>query len=170
MKKNQKNHQLWHSYCSIFFMKIISVILLFLYCVPSFLGIGVFHCGCTQSQGLVVMSVHQEATCPPCSSSDDSCCPHGEQQHGKNDVQDDECSDDECCSLEYQSLDADYLNATRLNDTQSKSVSLLLFSFSMIDSGVTNIKKNVTAAQNHSLPPGSLLNVPLIYMILQLRL
>ena len=146
-------------------MKIISVILLFVYSVTTFVGIGVFHCGCTQSQGWVVMAT----TCPPCSKTAENCCPHGDRHHDEEkNEQENGCQDDDCCSVEYQYLKVDQLNVTHSHDVQAKVLSLFSSPFLSTDGYINGIRNCYAVIKNHS-PPG-LLKIPLIYIYAQLRL
>jgi len=130
----------------------------------TFAGIGIFHCGCTQSQGLVVMAV--QTTCPACTTSAKDCCPHNDHHH---DEESDGCHDDDCCSLKYQYLTVDQLSATQCHDIQPKVLSLFFSSFLSVDGFTAGVRECFTIVKNHS-PPPDLLKIPLIYIHDQLRL
>ena len=137
---------------------ITSVILLIVYSLSSLVGIGIFHCGCTNSQQLVFFTV-KDASCPLCTKSADVCCSHNEPHH---DEENDE-HEDGCCSLEYQYVDADQLIFTQFNDAKAKILTLLPLS---ADCLITSIKECFAFTKIHSPP----LKIPLIYLHAQLRL
>ena len=142
---------------------IISAVLLFMYGVSTFVGTGVYHCACTHSQRLVIMSVHLSCQC---SSSPETCCPHNDQHHHGED--EDDCGND-CCSLEYQNVDVDQLIGKHFYNHLTKVLSLLFYPFLPVNGLNGNVKEYTFAVNNHS-PPPDLLKVPLIYMHRQLRL
>ena len=148
---------------------IISVVLLFVYSVMTFVGIGIFRCGCTQSQQLVVMSV--QTACPPCSSSTESCCPHSDQyQHEKDDDRENGCQENDCCLLEYQYMEVDQLLVAHFQDIRAKALSLVFFPVISVYYGMTTTFNECTVNVKNNSPPRDLLKVPLIYLHAQLRL
>ena len=147
--------------------RIISVILLFVYSVAALVGVGYFHCGCTQSQGWIVLAIRN--TCPPCSRATEDCCPHSDQHHDEeNGVQNNGCQNNDCCSVEYQYLKVDQLSVTHSHDVQAKALTLLFSHCLSVDGYITDIRECYATIKNHS-PPG-LLKIPLIYIYAQLRL
>jgi len=142
----------------------ISVIILFIYSVSTFVGVGVVRCGCTNSHKLVILSFHPSCLC---SDSADDCCPHNDQYqdvHGKTG-----CHDENCCSVVYKYVNAVHLKVTPFNDHPAKVVSLLFFSHISVNKLFDNIKECAADIRNNS-PPFFSLKIPLIYMHGQLRL
>ena len=146
-------------------MKMISVILLFVYSVSTLVGIGVFHCDCTHSQRMVVGAFRY--TCPLCCNSDDSCCRHNHRQHDEQSEKSGEEHD--CCSLVYQHVEVDQLSVVQYYDFQAKVLSLFFSPCLLIEGFATGIKECSAAIKNHS-PPSGLLKIPVIYLHGQLRL
>ena len=138
----------------------IAVIILFVYSALSFVGVGIFHCGCTNSRQLVLMAFH--TTCPSCSNSGDSCCHHNDQHHHDED----DCDEDGCCMPEYKHIDIEYLNVEKYKDVQAKV--LILFTLPVVGL-ISEIKESFVVIKNNS-PPDRLLKIPLIYLHSQLRL
>lgn len=145
------------------FANVISIILLFVYSMLTFLGIAIYHCSCTHSQGLVVMAI--QTGCPPCSSSAENCCSHNGHHHDE----DNDCEEGDCCSLDYQYLKIDQLKVDQFHNSHLKVFSLLFSPFLSVDDFTIGIKDDFAAIKNHS-PPSGLLKIPLIYMYAQLRL
>ena len=143
---------------------IISVSVLFIYCMMTFFGIGVIRCGCTNSQRLVMMSFHPSCLC---SDSDEDCCQHNHRHHDEN--KEPCCQDENCCSLVYKHVDIDHLIITQFNDHPAKILSLLFSPYLPVNAFIDSIKECATEVKNNS-PPLCLLKIPLIYMHSQLRL
>ena len=144
-------------------MKIMSVILLFLYSMAAMVGVGTYHCGCAQSQGWVVMAVR--TACPGCTTSTENCCQHNAHHH---DDESDGCQDDDCCSLKYHYLKVDQVSVTQSHDIQTKVLSLFFLPFISVDNSITGVRDLIDQNKNH--PPPGLLKIPLIFLHGQLRL
>ena len=144
---------------------IISVVLLFIYSISSFVGIGVIHCGCTHSQRLVMMSVHPSCLC---SSSVETCCPHNDQYHDDEEEEEEDCGND-CCFVEYQYVEIDQLNVKHSQNHSTKVLSMFFFPLLPVHGLIDDAKEYTVAVNNHS-PPSDFLKIPLIYMHRQLRL
>ena len=143
---------------------IISVVLLFLYSIFTFVGIGVYRCGCTHTQRLVMISVQPSCQC---SGSHEKCCSHNDQCHDEEDDEDG-CGNN-CCAIEYQYVDVDQLNITQVYSHLTKVISLLFFSL-LPDNELNGNTQDYTVAVNNHSPPPDLLKIPLIYQHRQLRL
>ena len=140
---------------------IISFIILLVFSTLTFVGTGIYHCGCTHTPQMVLLAF--QTTCP-CSSSDEDCCPHHKAHHD-----DENCDEDEdCCSLSYQRTEIDPYHVTRLHDVQAKVLSLFFLPFTSVDGFITGISDCFT--QISERPPPGLLKTLLIYMHSQLRL
>jgi len=144
-------------------MKFAGIIVLFVYSMLTFVGVGIFHCGCTHSQGLVVMAV--QTACPPCTGTTESCCSHNDQYH---DDDTSNCEDEDCCTVEYQFLDVDQLNVSQFHEVKAKVVSLAFSPFLLFDSFYSAVSERFIEIKNNS--PPVLFNIPFIYMYAQLRL
>ena len=142
---------------------IISVLMLLVYSMLTFVNVGIFNCGCTDSQQFVVLNV--QTTCPPCSNTTESCCPHNEHNN-EEDIEENE--DDDCCSLSFQYIVVDQLNITKLQSFNNQPKVLTLYTLPLITL-ISDIKECVTFTKNHS-PPFNLLKIPVIYLYGQLRL
>ncbi len=142
------------------FTSIISIILLSIYSVSTFVGIGIVRCYCTHSQRLVMMPVQPSCQC--CNSSK-SCCQTENKQPGKKH----NCKKD-CCSLIYKYVEVDQLSSTQFYDMLTKVLSLLFSPLLSVDDLMVSIKEYATIKINS--PPPGLLKIPLIYMHGQLRL
>ena len=140
---------------------ILSFALLLVYSMLTFVGIGIYHCGCTQSQQLAVWSIQTE--CPPCSSTVEKCCPHGEPHHFELNS----CGEDECCLLAYQYASVDQLYVTQPNNDQAKVLSLFFLPFVVLIAGVR--RESIFCKRIHS-PPPNFATTPIIYLHRQLRL
>ena len=140
---------------------IISIIMLTTYSLLTYVGVGVYHCGCTHSERLVMMAF--QPVCP-CNNSAEDCCTHHDSHH--NDEND--CGDEDCCSLAYQRIEVDQLYGAQFQDVQVKVLSLFFSPVTLVDCFVTGIEERFIQIKNHS-PPG-LLKIPIIYLHSQLRL
>ena len=143
---------------------VISVILLFIYSVPVFVGVGIIRCGCTDTQRLVLMSFHPSCLC---SNSTNDCCRHNDQHHDED--HEPGCQDEDCCSFMYKYVNVDHLNVTQFNDHPTKVLSLLLFPHFLVNRLINSFKGYTFGIKNNS-PPFCLLQIPLIYIHRQLRL
>ena len=145
-------------------MKLSSVIssfaLLFVYCMLTFVGIGVYYCGCTQSRQLAVWAMQTE--CPPCSSTVERCCPHGDPHY----YEANSCREDECCLLAYQYVSVDQLYVTQPNNDQAKVLSLFFLPFVVL---IASVRDSAGYRKIHSPPPNFKIT-PVIYLHRQLRL
>jgi len=143
---------------------IISVILACICSASTIVGIGVIRCGCTDSQRLVVLSIHPSCLC---SSSENDCCQHNEQ-HNDHEHEDFGCMDNDCCSLVYQHMDVDQLIISYTHDYPAKNVASLFFPILSVDILMDNVKQCVAIINNNS--PPVFFKIPLIFMHRQLRL
>ena len=151
----------------IYYVKLTGVILLFFYGVSTFVGIGVFHCGCTDSQRVVVLTAQNGCFC---SNLNDECCPHSEQHQRHHHEEESGCEHDhECCTFVYQYVDIDQMIVKQGNDRSTKTFSYYSFSFLSINGWINDIKKCGIAVKNNS-PPPFLRKIPIIYLFAQLRL
>ena len=143
---------------------IIAVALLLVYSMSTLVGVGIFDCGCTNSQQFVVLNV--QTTCPPCSKSTESCCSHSERHDEKHDDENDETTDDDedCCSLSYQYVVVDQLNITKSQSFNNQLKELPLFTLSSA-SPISGIKECYALAKNHSPPLIFLKLLSSIYML-----
>ena len=142
---------------------IISAVLLFIYSISTFVGIGVVRCSCTDSQRLVMMSFHPSCMC---SDSAEDCCPHNNRHHDED--KESGCHDEDCCSLVYKCVNIDHLIVTKFIDHQTKVFSLLFFPCKL-NNVLTDIAKESSSDVKNNSPPG-LLKIPIIYLHSQLRL
>ena len=139
---------------------VISVVMLLVYSMLTFIDIGIFNCSCTHSLQVVALNV--QSTCPPCRNSTENCCPHNEQHDEEND----EDEDDDCCS--YQRVVVDQLNVTQSKSHNSQTKVLTLFILPFFNH-ISGIIESSAFTKNHS-PPPNLLKIPVIYLYGQLRL
>lgn len=137
-----------------------SLALALIYSTLTFVGVGIYYCGCTQSQQLTVLAIQTE--CQPCSSAAESCCSHGDpQQDREND-----CGDDDCCLLAYQYVSVDQLYVTQQYNDHAKILTLFSLPFVGLASSV---RESFFTTKIHS-PPPNLLKISVIYLHRQLRL
>ena len=145
---------------------IISVILLSVYSVAAFSGIGVYNCNCTHTKRLVLMFFQPSCQC---NTSIESCCPHHhDDQHSDNHHDDQQPEHDACCFLIYQPINTDQLTVSQHDDIQAKILSLFFSPLVWIENFTAGVNDGFAAVKNHSPPP--LLKIPLIYWQGQLRL
>ena len=142
----------------------ISVILLFIYSISTFVGIGVIRCGCTDSQRLVMMSFHPSCLC---SDATEDCCTHNDLHHDEDKESD--CQDEDCCSFVYEYVNVDHLIVSQFIDHPTKVFSLLFFPC-ILNNVLIDITKECSSDVKNNSPPLCLLKTPLIYMYNQLRL
>jgi len=145
---------------------IISVILLSVYSVATFSGIGIYNCNCTHSQRIVFMFVQPSCQCE---TSTERCCSHNHHQHSDEHPNRNHIIDDEdCCSLISQQIDIDQLTVAHHYDIQAKVLSLFFSPFLWIENFATGVNECFAVFKNHS--PPALIKIPLIYLQGQLRL
>jgi len=137
-----------------------SLVLVFVYCMLTFVGVVIHYCSCTQSKQLVVLAMQNE--CPPCSSAAEDCCPHGDPNHNFEN----NCREDECCLITYQFTNVDQLRATQPNNEHAKVLSLFFLPFVSL---ITVSRERSALTKNHS-PPPNLLKTSIIHLYRQLRL
>ena len=142
-------------------MKLSSYALLLVYSMLTFVGIGVYYCGCTQSQQLAVLTIQTE--CPPCSSTVERCCPHGDPRYYESNS----CGEDECCLLAYQYVSVDQLYVAQPYNEQAKVMSLFFLLFVVFF--VVGFREISIYRRIHS-PPPNFIKTPIIYLHRQLRL
>ena len=146
--------------------KITSALILLVYSMLTIIRIGVFYCGCTQSQQFVVVSA--QSTCPPCSSSSEGCCQHNDHYGDKNAHEEEDEDDEEeaCCSLAFQYVEIDQLKVNQPYIEQAREMTIFALPYANL---ISNVKERWLLTKIHS-PPPNLLKIPVIYVYGQLRL
>ena len=144
---------------------IISVILLSVYSIATFSGIGIYDCNCTHSKRLVLMFFQPSCQCV---ATTESCCSHHHHQDSDEHPDDEQNNHEDCCFLVYQHIDIDQLTVAQHHDFQAKILSLFFSPFLWIENFTEGINDCFAVFKNHSPPP--LLKIPLIYFQGQLRL
>ena len=144
---------------------IISVILLSVYSVAAFSGIGIYNCNCTHTQRLVFLFVQPSCQCE---TSAESCCSHHDHQYADEHPDYEQIEPDDCCFLVFQHIDIDQLTVSQHYDFQAKVLSLFISPFVWIEHFAAGVNECFAVFKNHSPPP--LFKIPLIYLQSQLRL
>ena len=144
---------------------IISTILLSIYSIATFSGIGIYNCNCTHTKRLVLMFVQPSCQCETTAGH---CCSHDHQQCSDEHHDKEVDGHDDCCFPVPQNIDIDQLTVVKQFDIQEKVLSLFFSSSVLTNDFISGINACFTVFKNHS--PPTLLKIPIIYLQSQLRL